>query len=79
MTNNTNARVKRVICDSLKVESVTESSDFINDLGADSLDVVEIVMDLEEEFSITIEDTDAEHIRTVGDAIRFLSKIVENK
>lgn len=67
-------RVKKVIKESLAKDSVTESSNFIDDLGADSLDVVEIVMDLEEEFGITIEDTDAEHIRTVGDAIEFLEK-----
>jgi len=69
-------RVKKVIKESLAKDSVTESSNFIDDLGADSLDVVEIVMDLEEEFGITIEDTDAEHIRTVGDAIEFLEKIL---
>lgn len=67
-------RVKKVIKESLAKDSVTESSNFIDDLGADSLDVVEIVMDLEEEFGITIEDSDAEHIRTVGDAIEFLEK-----
>jgi len=69
-------RVKKVIKESLAKDSVTESSNFIDDLGADSLDVVEIVMDLEEEFGITIEDIDAEHIRTVGDAIEFLEKIL---
>jgi acyl carrier protein len=69
-------RVKKVIKESLAKDSVTESSNFIDDLGADSLDVVEIVMDLEEEFGITIEDADAEHIRTVGDAIEFLEKIL---
>lgn len=69
-------RVKKVIKESLAKDSVTESSNFIDDLGADSLDVVEIVMDLEEEFGITIEDSDAEHIRTVGDAIEFLEKIL---
>lgn len=69
-------RVKKVIKESLAKDSVTESSNFIDDLGADSLDVVEIVMDLEEEFGITIEDSDAEHIRTVGDAIEFLKKIL---
>ena len=55
-------------------EKVTEAASFIDDLGADSLDNVELVMAFEEEFDIEIPDDAAEHIQTVGDAVKFISE-----
>jgi len=68
------ARVKEIICEQLGVEEeeVTSSAKFIEDLGADSLDTVELVMAFEEEFDIQIPDEDAEKIVTVGDAIQYI-------
>ena len=70
--------VKEVVVEQLNVgpDEVKEESKFIEDLGADSLDVVELVMALEEEFEIEIPDDKAEDITTVGDAIKFIE---ENK
>jgi len=67
-------RVKNIVVDKLGVEpeKVTESAGFITDLGADSLDTVELIMDFEKEFGITIPDEEAEKIKTVGDAISFV-------
>ena len=67
-------RVKKIIVDQLgvKEEQVTDNASFVNDLGADSLDTVELVMALEEEFNIEIPDTDAEKITTVNDAISYI-------
>lgn len=72
-------RVKSVIVEVLGVDpdAVTESAGFIDDLGSDSLDVVEITMGLEEEFDIEITDDDWEPIITIGDAVNFVSKRVE--
>jgi len=72
-------RVKEIIVDQLGVDSseVTEKAHFIEDLGADSLDTVELVMAFEDEFKIEIPDEDAEKIMTVGAAIDYLSKKVE--
>ena len=69
-------RVKNIIVEQLGVEEsqVTDSAKFIEDLGADSLDTVELVMALEEEFSIEIPDEDAEKITTVGDAVTYISE-----
>ena len=66
--------VKEVVIEQLNVspDEVKEESKFIEDLGADSLDVVELVMALEEEFDIEIPDEEAESILTVGDAIKFI-------
>ena len=66
--------VKKIIVDQLgvKEEQVTDNASFVNDLGADSLDTVELVMALEEEFNIEIPDTDAEKITTVNDAISYI-------
>ena len=55
-------------------EKVTEETSFINDLGADSLDTVELVMEFEDEFDLNIPDEDAEKIQTVGDAIEYIEK-----
>ena len=67
-------RVKKVVVEQLEVseDEVTPTASFIDDLGADSLDVVELVMGLEEEFDIEIPDEDAEKIATVGDAIAYI-------
>ena len=68
--------VKEVVIEQLNVaaDEVKEESKFIEDLGADSLDVVELVMALEEEFDIEIPDEEAESILTVGDAIKFIEE-----
>ena len=69
-------RVKKIVVEHLGVEEekVTENASFIDDLGADSLDTVELVMAFEEEFDIEIPDDAAEHIQTVGDAVKFISE-----
>lgn len=68
--------VKKIIVEQLGVEEsqVTEDAKFVEDLGADSLDTVELVMALEEEFSIEIPDEDAEKIASVGDAIKYINE-----
>ena len=67
-------KIKKIIVDHLGVDvsKVTEEASFIDDLGADSLDTVELVMAFEEEFGAEISDSEAEKILTVGDAIRFV-------
>jgi len=74
-------RVKEIIVEQLGVEAaqVTERAKFVDDLGADSLDTVELVMALEEEFSIEIPDEDAEKIVSVGDAINYIAAHAESK
>jgi acyl carrier protein len=68
------AKVKDIIEKELGVEreKLTAEASFIEDLGADSLDIVELVMEFEKEFNIDIPDEDAEKLRTVGDAIKYL-------
>lgn len=70
-------KVRAVIVDQLGVEEddVVEEASFVDDLGADSLDIVELVMALEEEFGISIPDEEAESIKTVGDAVAFIEKV----
>ncbi len=67
-------RVKKVVVDQLDVnpDEVTQEASFVDDLGADSLDVVELVMGLEEEFDLEIPDEDAEKITTVGHAVNYI-------
>lgn len=74
MSANTEERVKNIICDQLAVEpeKVTTSASFVEDLGADSLDIVELVMTMEEEFDLDIPDEDAEKIKTVGDVVKYI-------
>ncbi|MDP1852774.1 MAG: acyl carrier protein [Candidatus Omnitrophota bacterium] len=74
-------KVKSIIAEQLgvKVEEVTPQASFIDDLGADSLDTVELVMALEEEFGIEIPDEDAEKMGTVGDAIKYIETKAVNK
>ena len=77
MSKNVSSKVKKMVADHLGIEEtkVTEDASFIDDLGADSLDTVELVMAFEEEFGSEISDSEAEKILTVGDAIKF----IENK
>ncbi len=74
MADSTEARVKEIIVNELGVEAekVTPEASFVEDLGADSLDTVELVMAFEEEFGIDIPDEDAEQMGTVGEAIKYL-------
>ena len=69
-------KVKEVVMDKLGVEEsqITETAHFMDDLGADSLDTVELIMQLEEEFGIEIPDDDAEKITTVGAAVEYIDK-----
>jgi acyl carrier protein len=69
-------RVKKVVVEQLDVseDEVTPTASFVDDLGADSLDVVELVMGLEEEFDVEIPDEDAEKIATVADAINYIDE-----
>ncbi len=74
MADDIAERVATIVTNQLDVdkEKVKPEASFINDLGADSLDIVELVMELEEEFDMSIPDEDAEKIRTVGDAINYI-------
>ena len=69
-------KIKQIIADQLgvKKEEVTDKAKFVDDLGADSLDTVELVMALEEEFGIEIPDEEAEKLITVGDALRYIEE-----
>ena len=69
------AKVKSIIADQLGVgeDEIKPESSFIEDLGADSLDIVELVMAMEEEFEVEIPDEEAENIKTVGDAINYVT------
>ena len=75
-TSNIEAKVKSIIADQLGVgeDEIKPESSFIEDLGADSLDIVELVMAMEEEFEVEIPDEEAENIKTVGDAIKYISQ-----
>ena len=74
--SDTAERVKKIVVEHLNVDAdkVTDNASFIEDLGADSLDTVELVMAFEEEFGIEIPDDAAESIVTVGDAVKFIDK-----
>ena len=74
MTKDVSSKVKKMVADHLGIEEVkiTDEANFIDDLGADSLDTVELVMAFEEEFGSEISDSEAEKILTVGDAIKFI-------
>ncbi|MBA7522509.1 Acyl carrier protein [subsurface metagenome] len=67
-------RIKKIIVKQSGIDEskITENSSFLDDLGLDSLDIIELIMELEEEFNIEIPDKDAEKIKTVGDAIKYL-------
>lgn len=72
-------KVRSIICDQLDIEedNVTLEANIIDDLGADSLDVVDLVMSLEEEFDTEIPDDEVENIKTVGDIVSFIEKSVK--
>jgi acyl carrier protein len=74
-TSAIEAKVKSIIADQLGVgdDEIKPESSFIEDLGADSLDIVELVMAMEEEFEVEIPDEEAENIKTVGDAINYIN------
>ena len=74
MTKDISNKVKKMVADHLGIEEakVVDEANFIDDLGADSLDTVELVMAFEEEFGSDISDSEAERILTVGDAIKFI-------
>jgi acyl carrier protein len=76
MATDINAKVTSIIVEKLGVEEsdVKPEASFTNDLGADSLDTVELIMEFEKEFDITIPDEDAEKIATVGDAVSYLEE-----
>jgi len=76
MAENVESKVKEIIVNELGVEpeKVTPEASFVEDLGADSLDTVELVMAFEEEFGMEIPDEEAEQLQTVGDAIRYISE-----
>jgi len=76
---NLEKKVKEIIVDKLGIEEseLTDSASFTNDLGADSLDTVELIMEFEKEFNVSIPDEDAEKISTVGDAISYLNNNVK--
>ncbi len=74
-------KVKAIICDQLMVdpEEITDESSFVEDLGADSLDTVELIMEFEDEFGIEISDEQAEKISSVGEAVAYLEKLLSEK
>lgn len=75
-TKEIQEKVIDIVCKQLNVsrDKVTPATHFINDLGADSLDTVELVMEIEEAFGLSIPDEDAEKIQTVGDAIKYIEE-----
>ncbi len=76
MSKDVESKVKAIIIDKLGVDEseVVADANFTNDLGADSLDTVELIMEFEKEFDISIPDEDAENIATVGDAFKYLEE-----
>ena len=70
-------KLVKIICDQLEVEEdkVVEGASIVDDLGADSLDVVDIIMSIEEEFGIEVPDEEIENIKTVGDAVKFIENV----
>ena len=74
-TQTIEQRVIKLVCNNMKAkpENVAMETSFVNDLGADSLDTVELVMELEEEFGLTIPDEDAANIQTVGNAVEYVN------
>ncbi len=80
MSASVEERVKTIICDQLAVEpeKVQTAASFIDDLGADSLDIVELVMTMEEEFDLDIPDEDAEKMKTVGDVVKYITSKATN-
>jgi acyl carrier protein len=75
MSNDLATKVKAIIVEKLGVDEsdISDDASFTNDLGADSLDTVELIMEFEKEFDVTIPDEEAENIATVGDAVAYLT------
>jgi len=73
-TNSIREKVLDIVCEQMGAsrDKITDATSFINDLGADSLDTVELVMEFEDEFDLNIPDEDAEKIQTVGDAVSYI-------
>ena len=76
---NLENKINEIIVDKLGIEEseITDSASFTNDLGADSLDTVELIMEFEKEFNVSIPDEEAEKIQTVGDAVTYLKDNVK--
>ena len=81
MGTNVKDRVIEIVCEQMgqSKDKVSLETSFINDLGADSLDTVELVMELEDEFDLSIPDESAEKIKTVGDAVMYIEEAVTKK
>ena len=79
MSQSIDERVINIICEQMGAskDKITMATSFVNDLGADSLDTVELVMEFEDEFDVNIPDDEAEKIQTVGDAIKYIKERVE--
>ena len=77
---NVEERVIEIVCEQMGAsrDKITSDTSFIQDLGADSLDTVELVMELEDQFELNIPDEEAEKIKTVGDAIAFINNHLES-
>lgn len=75
------AKVIQIVSEQMSADKneISRNTSFVNDLNADSLDTVELVMELEDEFELTIPDEEAEKLKTVGDAIDYVRKHLENK
>lgn len=73
-------KVIQIVCEQMSVDKaeVSNKTSFVNDLNADSLDTVELVMELEDEFDLTIPDEDAENLKTVGEAMSYITKHLES-
>ncbi len=80
MSASIEERVRSIIVDQLAVDvaKVTTTASFVDDLGADSLDIVELVMTMEEEFDLDIPDEDAEKMKTVGDVVKYITSKANN-
>jgi acyl carrier protein len=80
MTASIEERVRSIIVDQLAVDAtkVSQTASFIDDLGADSLDIVELVMTMEEEFDLDSPDDDAEKMKTVGDVVKYITSKANN-
>ena len=76
MSQDVESKVKEIIIDKLGVDEseVVAEANFTNDLGADSLDTVELIMEFEKDFDLSIPDEDAENIATVGDAVKYIQE-----